>query len=92
MTMTRYVGLHPLPGFTREMLARTTPHLDSIESPRFIRASTAFREGKVVCEWESPGKNEIVEGYRGLGFPYDEILRVEASCDAGEGGVSTTSL
>jgi hypothetical protein len=92
MTMTRYVGLHTLPGFTREMLARATPHLDAIESPRFIRAYTAFREGRVVCEWESPGKNEIVEAYRVLGFPYDEIFQVEAICDAGEGGVSTTSL
>jgi hypothetical protein len=88
--MSRYVGLHTLPGFTREMLAEATPQLERLETPRFLRAYTAFREGKVVCEWESPGKPEIIEAYNGLGFPYDEIVQVEAICDAGDDGRTTT--
>ncbi len=88
--MSRYVGLHTLPGFTREMLAEATPQLERLEAPRFVRAHTAFREGKVVCEWESSGKPEIIEAYKGLGFPYDEIVQVEAICDAGDDGRTTT--
>jgi hypothetical protein len=88
--MSRYVGLHSLPGFTREMLAGVAPALESLETPRFLKAYTGFREGKVVCEWESPGKPEIVQAYKDLGFPYDEIFQVEAICVAGDDGRTTT--
>ncbi len=57
--MARYVGLHTLPGFTREMLGAATPALGEFQSPTFIKAYSSFSEGKVVCEWESPGKAEV---------------------------------
>ena len=60
--MPRYVGLHTLPGFTREMLAQATPHLDRQEAT-FIRAYTAFKEGKVVCEWEAADKEQVARSY-----------------------------
>ena len=48
--MARYVGLHTLPGFTREMLGAATPALGEFISPTFIKAlaevrSLAAREG-----------------------------------------------
>lgn len=91
--MATYVGLHTLPGFTRQMLAEATPALEAFESPRFMRAYTAFAEGKVLCEWESPDKQAVVRAYEKLGFPYDEIVKVEAICVAGDDGhTSTTSV
>lgn len=91
--MARYVGLHTLPGFTREMLAEATPALETFDSPRFLRAYTAFSEGKVVCEWEAADKPAVARAYEKLGFPYDEIVRIEAICVSGDDGhTSTTSV
>lgn len=91
--MSRYVGLHTLPGFSREMLASATPALERMaartEGAQFVRAYTGFQDGKVVCEFEAPSSDAVKEAYGELGFPYDEIFRVEAICDAGDAGVST---
>jgi hypothetical protein len=90
--MTRYIGLHTLPGFTREMLAQATPYLDKQEGTRFLRAYTCFAEGKVVCEWEADEKETVATAYANLGFPYDSIHQVEAICDMGTAAVDTTYL
>jgi hypothetical protein len=87
--MARYIGLHTLPGFTREMLAGATPALEQMVAPHFLRAYTSFGEGKVVCEWEAAGKDEVATAYKTLGFPFDEIVTVEAICDNGSAGVET---
>jgi uncharacterized protein DUF4242 len=87
--MARYIGLHTIPGFTREMLAGATPGLERQEEARFLRAYTSFKEGKVVCEWEAAGKDTVAKAYEDLGFPYDSIHEVEAICDNGGGGVDT---
>ena len=88
--MARFIGLHTIPGFTREMLAQATPALEQYKQPAFLKAYTSFREGKVVCEWESGSKDEVATAYGELGFPYDEIVEVDAICDTGNDGVSTT--
>ncbi len=69
--MARYIGLHTIPGFTREMLAGATPGLEKQEAARFLRAYTSFKEGrgKVVCEWEAPGKDTVAKAYEDLRFP-----------------------
>jgi hypothetical protein len=67
-SLMRYVGLHTLPGFTKEMLAAATPMLDKQEAT-FVRAYTGFQEGKVVCEWEATNKEQVVRSYSALGFP-----------------------
>ena len=88
--MARFIGLHTIPGFTREMLAQATPALEQYREPAFLKAYTSFREGKVVCEWESAGKDDVAKAYADLGFPYDEIVEVEAICDTGSDGVTTS--
>jgi hypothetical protein len=95
--MTYYMGIHTLPGFTREMLAQATPGLDQFSSvngadTRFLRALTGFKEGRVVCEWDAPSKESVASAYGQLGFPYDAIIEVEAICETGDRGVSTTSV
>ena len=90
--MARYIGLHTIPGFTREMLAGATPELEKLQTPAFLRAYTSFSEGKVVCEWESSDKDSVAKAYADLGFPYDEIVQVEAICDNGDGGAKTRYL
>lgn len=90
--MARYVGLHTLPGFTREMLSAATPALGDFKSPTFIKAYSSFTDGKVVCEWEARGKDEVAAAYKRIGFPYDEIVQVDAICDAGAEGVTTNDV
>ncbi|MEK7217247.1 MAG: nickel-binding protein [Chloroflexota bacterium] len=87
--MARYIGLHTLPGFTREALAAATPMLGTTKGATFMRAYSGFRDGKVVCEFDAASKDAVAQAYKELGFPYDEIVEVEAICDAGEQGVST---
>jgi len=89
ISLARYIGLHTLPGFTREQLAGATPLLEGFTTPAFLKAYTSFEEGKVVCEWESASKDDVARAYKDIGFPYDEIVRVEAICDSGRDGVST---
>ena len=88
--MARFIGLHTIPGFTREMLAQATPALEQYREPAFLKAYSSFREGKVVCEWESSSKDDVARAYSSLGFPYDEIVEVDAICDTGSDGLATT--
>lgn len=95
--MARYIGIHTLPGFTREMLAQASPALEELSGRRgsdtqFLRAYSSFKEGRVVCEFEAPSKENVASAYAQLGFPYDAIVEVEAICDNGEAGVTTTDF
>jgi hypothetical protein len=90
--MGRFVGIHTLPGFTREMLSGATARLDKLDDPRFVRAYSSFAGGKVVCDWEASDKDSVARTYAALGFPYDEIVAVEAICENGEAGVDTRYL
>ena len=92
--MPYYMGIHTLPGFSKEMLAQATPALEELSSAggsdtHFLRALTAFREGRAVCEFEAPDKESVAAAYAKLGFPYDAIVEVEAICDNGDGSVDT---
>ena len=88
--MARYIGLHTLPGFTKEQLAEATPALEAYKQPAFLKAYSSFQEGRVVCEWDSPSKDEVAKAYKEIGFPFDEIVQVDAICDTGSDGVTTT--
>ena len=94
--MSYYMGIHKLPGFSKEMLTQATPALEKLSqsgnATRFIRALSSFSEGRVVCEFESPSKDAVAAVYAGLGFPYDAIVEVDAICDTGMGQVVTTDV
>jgi hypothetical protein len=95
--MSYYMGIHTLPGFTKEMLTAASPALEKLNGAaeneaHFLRALTAFKEGRVVCEFEAPSKESVAAAYAGLGFPYDAIVEVEAICDNGSGQVVTTDV
>ena len=47
---------------------------EQYRQPAFLKAYSSFREGKVVCEWESGSKDDVAKAYSTLGFPYDEII------------------
>jgi hypothetical protein len=87
--MGRFVGIHTLPGFTREMLSGATEHLERVDDARFVRAYSSFAGGKVVCDWDAPDKDSVARVYAALGFPYDEIVAVEAICENGNAGIDT---
>jgi hypothetical protein len=90
--MGRFVGIHTVPGFTREMLEGTTERLSRLPDARFVRAYSSFGAGKVVCDWEAADKDTVARTYAALGFPYDEIVAVEAICEQGDAGVDTRYL
>lgn len=95
--MTYYMGIHTLPGFTRDMLTAASPALEKLSQEggseaHFLRALTSFKEGRVVCEFEAPSKDSVARAYASLGFPYDAIVEVEAICDNGTTGVVTTDV
>jgi hypothetical protein len=90
--MARYIGLHTLPGFSREMLSAATPALGTLRDAQFLKAYSSFAEGRVVCEFEAPSKESVAAAYATLGFPYDSIIEIDAICDAGPGDVSTVYL
>jgi hypothetical protein len=90
--MGRFVAIHTVPGFSRAMLERTTDHVGRMGEARFVRAYASFAGGKVVCDWEAHDKQSVARTYAALGFAYDEIVAVEAICEAGEAGVDTRYL
>jgi hypothetical protein len=90
--MGRFVGIHTLPGFTPEMLEGTTERLGRCTDAFFVRAYSSFGGGKVVCDWEARDKDAVARTYAALGFPYDEIVAVEAICEHGEAGIDTRFL
>jgi hypothetical protein len=59
---------------------------------RFVRAYSSFGAGKVVCDWDAPDKATVARTYVALALPYDEIVAVDAICEAGETGVDTRYL
>ena len=95
--MSYFMGIHTLPGFTKDMLTAASPALEKLSAAggseaHFLRALTSFKEGRVVCEFEAPSKERVAAAYAGLGFPYDAIVEVEAICDNGTGQVITTTV
>jgi hypothetical protein len=90
--MARFVGLHTVPGFSKEMLSQATPALERLDGARFVKAYSSFSEGKIVCEFEAPSKAKVAEVIAALGFPYDDIVEVQAICDGGDSGVVTSMV
>ena len=95
--MAYYMGIHTLPGFTKEMLIQATPALEQLtptngSEAQFMRALSSFSEGRVTCEFEAPSKESVVAAYARLGFPYDAIVEVDAICVGGDAGVLTTDV
>jgi hypothetical protein len=95
--MTYYIGIHTLPGFTKEMLTAASPALEKLSvaggsEAHFLRALTSFKEGRVVCEFEAPSKDSVAAAYASIGFPYDAIVEVEAICDNGDDHIVTRDV
>jgi hypothetical protein len=90
--MRRFVGIHTLPGFTPQSLEHTTERLGRVRTAQFVRAYSSFASGKIVCDWEAPDKEAVAQTYVALALPYDEIVAVEAICEAGETGIETEYL
>jgi hypothetical protein len=95
--MAYYMGIHTLPGFTKEMLTQATPALEQLtpangSDAQFMRALSSFSEGRVICEFEAPSKESVAAAYAQLGFLYDVIVEVDAICVGGDTGVTTTDV
>ena len=94
--MPHYMGIHTLPGFSRDMLSQATPALEQLNGQagdtRFLRSMSSFTESRVVCEFEAPSKEALAAVFGRLGFPHDAIIEMNTLCDAEGGSVITTEV
>jgi hypothetical protein len=81
-----------MPGFSPELLECATDRLRRVRHACLVRAYTSFAGGKMVCDWDAPDKEAVARAYVVLALPYDEIIAVEAVCEAGETGIDTRYL
>ena len=84
--MARFVGIHTLPGVTRQTIETTVKRLGRQGDARFVRAYSSFAVGKVVCDWDAPNKEAVARAYRALSLPWDEIVAIDAIYQRGDGG------
>lgn len=87
--MARYIGIHTLPGFTRELRAGATPVLGTIHRPRFLKAYSSLWDAKAVCERDADDQDSVSQVRADLGLPSDQIVKVEAVSDFGSLGLDT---
>lgn len=70
----RFVGLHSLPGFTKEMLQQKD--MTGTVECKLLRLQ-ALEDGKIICEVEAPSREAFIAWLNQINFPYDEVHKVE---------------
>jgi hypothetical protein len=90
--MGRFVGVHTMPGFHPRDVGRNNRAAGPAQR-RPVRAGLLeLRRRQGVCDWEAASKDAVARAYRALGFPWDEIVAVEAICEQAGAGVDTRYL
>lgn len=74
--MEKFIGLHSLPGFTREMLAQGGQQAAQM-NVKILRVHGDTSTGRVICEVEAPGREAFISWLNKINMPYDEIAKVE---------------
>lgn len=74
--MPKFIGLHSLPGFTREMLVGVgqLAHEDNI---KLLRLHGDPSSGRVICEVEATDRDTFVAWLNKINMPYDDVCKVE---------------
>ncbi|MBI2857344.1 MAG: hypothetical protein HYX95_03390 [Chloroflexi bacterium] len=74
--MARFIGLHSLPGFTREMLERSGEDAEA-NGVRILKVSGDESSGRVICEVEAADREGFVAWLNKINMPYDEVCKVD---------------
>jgi hypothetical protein len=84
-----YLSSHIIACLTRQALAQLIATLRADEEVRFVRAGASQMAGRLVCEFEAPDQERLLQFFAAHLVTYEWIIRVELSWSAEEGGAST---
>lgn len=75
--MPRFLAVHTMPLSEKEVLESTKAQASQVpEGVTWERAYCNFSDGKFFCEYESPSREVLEEGFRAAEVPFDEIHSV----------------
>lgn len=75
--MPRYLSLHTLACLTRQGAEQLAQQLESAQAFSVRRLQVNLTEGKMVVEFDVPGREEITGWFEQQKFHCDWLLRVE---------------
>ena len=75
--MPRYLSLHTLACLTRQGAEQLVAQLESAEAFATRRLLVNLTEGKMLVEFEAPGREAIERWFEQQKFHHDWLLRVE---------------
>lgn len=74
--MPKFIGLHSLPGFTREMLAMVGQEARD-DRINLLRVHGDPASGRIICEVEARDRDTFISWLNKINMPYDEVCKVE---------------
>ncbi|MBI2304699.1 MAG: hypothetical protein HYU86_08150 [Chloroflexi bacterium] len=83
--MPKFIGLHSLPGFTREMLSQGGQTAAQM-SVNILKIHGDTSTGRVICEVEAPNRETFVSWLNKINMPYEEVVKVEFEISMNAGG------
>lgn len=75
--MAKFIGLHSLPGFTREMLDMARQRASQASVVQLLRVHYDSSTERVICEVESPDRESFIAWLNKINMPYDEVCKVD---------------
>lgn len=75
--MARFIGLHSLPGFTREMLEMARKNASETTDIRLLATHYDSSAGRVICMVDAPDRERFVGWLNAINMPYDEVYKVD---------------
>ncbi len=83
--MPKFLSTHTLPhgAFTREQIEKFAQAAQQDPVVRGYRSFVNLSEGKAVCVFEAPDKEDVAAWFEKMMMPYDSINRVELEGDGG---------
>ncbi len=90
--MARYLVSHTVPGVTPEQidqaLAAYLIVCNQVPGVALQRGACNATKGRIFCEVEAPDETAVVDSFRRINFPIDEIVPLERGYTPATGMVS----
>ncbi len=81
--MPKFIGLHSLPGFTQEMMARARGEAPG-SGIAIVRVLAESGTGRVICEVESPDRETFIAWLNKVNMPFDEVCQITMEMETNE--------
>ena len=75
--MARYLSQHTLACLTRQGAEQLSHRMHSAGAVKALRVLVNMHEGKMLVEFEAPGREELEKWLSSEGFHFDWVLRIE---------------